>query len=366
MEPLSPSGGSPPAPRSRLSDAEALDLLRHGGLLELAHAATRVRDCHADPARVSYVVDRNVNYTDICGIHCSFCAFHRRPGDPAGTVLRAEDLRAKAEVTRALGGTGFLLQGGVNPDLPWTYYLDLLRFLRHDLGLWVHGFSPVEIRHMARLSGQSLEQTLADLREAGLGSLPGGGAEILADPVRHRIAPRKGGARDWLEVMDAAHALGMVTTATMMYGITESLEDRVTHLRLLREQQDRALARRNGGGHLSFTAWPFQSRGTVWEGKVPPPSELDYLRTVAVSRIYLDNIPHLQSSWVTMGRRIGQLALHFGCDDLGSLMIEENVVSAAGTRHPMDRKGLDHLIRTAGFAPWQRDTLYGEVPPRVD
>jgi cyclic dehypoxanthinyl futalosine synthase len=344
----------------RITGDEALLLLERAGLPDLAAAARAVRDRHNDPARVSFVVDRNVNYTDVCNVYCTFCAFYRKPGDARGYVLTREDLKRKAEETRSVGGTGFLLQGGVHPDLPWSYYLDMVSYLR-ELGIWVHGFSPVEIQMMAKLSGQSLEKTLADLREAGLGSIPGGGAEILVDRVRKRIAPLKGGPEKWLEVMEAAHALGMKTTGTMMFGIGETLAERVEHFRVLREQQDRALARGNGGGHTAFAAWPFQAGNTVWEGKLPRPTDAEYLRTIAVARIYLDNVPHIQSSWVTMGRKTGQMALHYGCDDMGSLMLEENVVSAAGTCFSVNRDEMVRMIRSAGFQPWQRDNIYNPV-----
>ena len=345
----------------RITETEALILFEAADLPDLARTATSVRNRHSDPARVSYVVDRNVNYTDICNINCTFCAFHRRPGDPEGYVLTHEQLRQKAEETKAIGGTGFLLQGGINPELAWEDYLDMIRFLHREMGLWVHGFSPVEIRTMADLSGQTLQKTLQDLREAGLGSLPGGGAEILAERVRRRIAPRKGGPEAWLEVMEAAHEVGLCTTGTMMFGIGETLTERVEHFRVLREQQDRALARGNGGFHTAFAAWPFQSGHTVWEGKIPKPTDVEYLRTISIARIYLDNFPHIQSSWVTMGRKTGQLALHYGCDDMGSLMLEENVVSAAGTRFEVNREEMHRLIRGAGFEPWQRDNGYGAV-----
>ncbi len=344
----------------RIDEAEALHLLEYASLPDLAAAATAVRDRHNDPGRVSYVIDRNVNYTDVCNVYCTFCAFYHKPGNANGYVLTWEQLKRKAEETKAVGGTGFLLQGGVNPDLPWSYYLELVGFLK-DLGIWVHGFSPVEIQMMARLSGQSLEKTLQDLRAAGLGSIPGGGAEILVDRVRRKIAPLKGGPERWLEVMEAAHAIGMKTTGTMMFGITETLAERVEHFRVLRAQQDRALARANGGGHTAFAAWPFQSGHTVWEGKVPRPTDAEYLRTIAVARIYLDNIPHVQSSWVTMGRKTGQMALHYGCDDMGSLMLEENVVSAAGTCYSVNRDEMERMVRGAGYAPWQRDNIYRPV-----
>jgi len=344
----------------RIDAEEALHLFEHADLLDLAVAATTVRDRHNDPGRVSFVIDRNVNYTDVCNVYCTFCAFYHKPGDQRGYVLSWDQLRAKAEETKAVGGTGFLIQGGVNPDLPWDYYLELVAFLK-GLGIWVHGFSPVEIQMMARQSGQSLDQTLRDLRDAGLGSIPGGGAEILVARVRSRIAPLKGGPEKWLEVMEAAHAIGMHTTGTMMFGITETLAERVEHFRVLREQQDRALARANGGGHTAFVAWPFQSGHTVWEGKLPRPTDAEYLRTIAIARIYLDNFAHVQSSWVTMGRKTGQMALHYGCDDMGSLMLEENVVSAAGTCYSVNRDEMHRLITGAGFTPWQRDNVYGPV-----
>lgn len=346
---------------ARIDESEALALYHDADLQDLALAATWVRNRHSDPGRVSYVVDRNVNYTDICNVYCTFCAFYHRPGSPKGYVLSPEELRRKAEETLAVGGTGFLLQGGVNPDLPWSYYLDLLRYLKQDLGIWVHGFSPVEIQQMAKLSGQSLVKTLQDLQDAGLGSLPGGGAEILVDRIRQKISPLKGPASQWLDVMEAAHEVGMVTTGTMMFGITETPQERIEHLNALRTQQDRALARHNGGGYSAFAAWPFQSKNTIWEGKVPKPTDVEYLRTIALARIYLDNFKHIQSSWVTMGRKTGQMALRFGCDDMGSLMLEENVVSAAGACFSVNRDEMNRMITQAGFTPWQRDNIYRPV-----
>ncbi len=347
----------------RLTEDEALHLLEHGTLADLGVAATTARNRHTDPAKVSYIIDRNVNYTDVCNVYCTFCAFYHKPGDTRGYVLTREQLRQKAEETKALGGTGFLLQGGVNPDLPWDYYLDLVHYLSHDLGIWVHGFSPVEIQMMAKLSGQSLRKTIEDLKDAGLGSIPGGGAEVLVARVRAKIAPLKGGPEKWLEVMEAAHEAGLKTTATMMYGITETPAERIEHFRVIREQQDRALARHNGGGYTAFVAWPFQSGHTVWEGKLAKPTDTEYLRLIATARIYLDNVPHIQSSWVTMGKKTGQVALHYGCDDMGSLMLEENVVSAAGTCYNVDKDEMVRLIRDAGFEPWQRDNIYGIVDP---
>ncbi len=345
----------------RISEEEAVHLFHHAELQDLGTAAHAVRCRENGPDRVSYVVDRNVNYTNVCSVHCSFCAFYRRTGHPEAYVLSNEELERKAEETKSVGGTGFLLQGGVNPELGWEYYLNLVKYLHNELGIWVHGFSPVEIHAMAKLCGSTLQVTLKHLKQAGLGSLPGGGAEILVDRVRNKISPRKGNAQSWLEVMDAAHEVGLMTTGTMMFGITETLAERVEHFRVLRQQQDRVIERGWEGRHTAFAAWPFQSGHTPWEGKVPKPTDVDYLKTIAIARIYLDNFKHIQSSWVTMGRKTGQLALHFGCDDMGSLMIEENVVSSAGTCYSVNRAEMLRMVSGAGFIPWQRDNVYRPV-----
>jgi cyclic dehypoxanthinyl futalosine synthase len=349
------------AANERITEEDAFLLFEHASLLELSKLATIVRNRNVHSKRVSYVVDRNVNYTNICNIRCTFCAFHRDADASDAYVLKLSDLERKALETKEIGGTGFLLQGGVNPDLPWDYYLNLVSFLSNDCGIWVHGFSPVEIQHMSRINGLGLERTLKALKDAGLGSLPGGGAEILVDRVRQEIAPRKGGSAEWLEVMEAAHSAGLRTTGTMMYGITETTLERIEHLRILRNQQDRALARNNGGCYTAFTAWPFQSGNTVWSAKIHEPYDVEYLRTIAIARIFLDNFPHVQSSWVTMGRKTGQMALHYGCDDMGSLMIEENVVSSAGTTHKVNREEIERMINQAGFDAWQRDNLYNPI-----
>ncbi|MEZ0120437.1 MAG: hypothetical protein SGVNAXEH_000570 [Holophagaceae bacterium] len=345
----------------RLSIDEAATLYDSASLPELSQAATFIRNKHNDPSKVSYVIDRNVNYTDICNVYCTFCAFYKKPGDTKGYVLTKEQLKVKAEETKALGGTGFLLQGGVNPDLPWEYYLDLVSYINSELGLWVHGFSPVEIQMMSKLNHKTLRQTIAELKHAGLGSIPGGGAEILVPRIRKKIAPLKGGPERWLEVMEAAHEEGMKTTATMMYGIGETTLEKLQHFDVIRTQQDRALRTPNGGGYTAFVAWPFQPGNTVWEGKIPIANDDEYLRTIAIARLYLDNIPHIQSSWVTMGKKTGQVALAFGCDDMGSLMLEENVVSAAGTCYSVNLEEMNHLIMDAGFIPWQRDNVYGAI-----
>ena len=345
----------------RIAPEEAHRLFDDASLPELSRMAALARNRKAPPGCVSYVIDRNVNYTNVCNIHCTFCAFHKNSTNTDAYVLSLKELKQKAKEAKEVGGTGFLLQGGINPALSWAYYLDMVSFLRDECKIWVHGFSPVEIQHMAALSGLGLKGTLSALKNAGLGSLPGGGAEILADRVRQKMSPRKGSAAKWLEVMGAAHSIGIKTTGTMMFGITETIAERIEHLRLLREQQDRALARGNGGCYTAFSAWPLQSEKTVWKGKIPEATHAEYLRTIAISRIFLDNFPHVQSSWVTMGHKTGQMALHFGCDDMGSLMIEENVVRSAGTTHSVNRDEIERMIKRAGFEPWQRDNIYNAV-----
>ena len=345
----------------RITEGEALCLFEEASLLELSRLATIVRNRMAHPERVSYVIDRNVNYTNICNVHCTFCAFHRNAAMADSYVLTQGELEQKARETKEIGGTGFLLQGGVNPELPWDYYLNLVSFLSGECGIWVHGFSPVEIRQMARINGLGLDGTLKALKDAGLGSLPGGGADILVDRVRQIIAPGKGSVCDWVEVMEAAHSVGLRTTGTMMFGITETVAERVEHLSILRDQQDRALSRKNGGCYTAFAAWPLQSGNTAWNGKIPEATDVEYLKTIAIARIFLDNFPHIQSSWVTMGKKTGQMALHYGCDDMGSLMIEENVVSSAGTTYKVNRGEIERMIQQAGFEAWQRDNVYSSV-----
>jgi cyclic dehypoxanthinyl futalosine synthase len=304
---------------------------------------------------VTYVVDRNINYTNVCACGCRFCAFHRPPGHPEAYVLSREALADKIEETLALGGTQILLQGGLHPDLGLDYFEDLLAFVRERFGIHVHGFSPPEIRHLAQREALSPETVIARLAAAGLGSIPGGGAEILVDRVRRRISPRKAGAGEWLAVMEAAHRQGLKTTATMMFGHLETDAERIDHLLRLRELQDRT------GGFTAFIPWPFQPAHT--DLPMPKTTAAEYLRLLALSRLVLDNIPNLQASWVTQGPKIAQLALHFGANDMGSTMIEENVVAAAGTAFRLPRKELVRLIVAAGFTPVQRDTFYRPVAP---
>jgi cyclic dehypoxanthinyl futalosine synthase len=343
----------------RISDDDAVVLLRSRDLVAVGRAANEVRNRLNDPGRVTFIVDRNLNYTNVCVTDCDFCAFYRQPGDRReGYLLPKPVIYKKIEETLAIGGTGLLMQGGHHPDLGIDYYEDLFRSIKARYKIHLHALSPPEVQHIARRSKLTIPETLSRLRDSGLDSLPGGGAEILVDRVRKIIAPKKTRTAEWLDVMRQAHRLGMSTTATMMYGHVETLEERVEHMRRIRELQDETR------GFRAFISWTFQRDGNRLEELVPEesrPTSVDYLLTQAVSRIYLDNVPHIQSSWVTQGMKVGQVALGFGADDMGSVMIEENVVSAAGTTHRTTTDELVHLIRSYGKVPVQRDTLYREV-----
>lgn len=333
---------------ARLDNEEAQGLWELD-LLTLGQEADQARRRLNPTDRVTYVVDRNINYTNICTSGCRFCAYFREPGSPEGFVLDTASLHQKLEELKNHGGTGVLLQGGLNPDLPFTYYEDLVRQIR-DSGLGVHGFSPPEIGFMSQRFGLPLKEVLASLIEAGLTSIPGGGAEVLADRVRRQISPRKGSSGEWLEVMAAAHELGLKTSATMMFGHLESRAERLEHLFKIRDLQDRA------GGFLSFIPWTFQPGGTALGGE--PLGAVEYLRTLAVSRLVLDNVPHIQVSWVTQGPKIAQVALKFGADDFGSTMLEENVVAATGVGFRLTQVEIETLVRQAGYQPRVRDHRY--------
>jgi cyclic dehypoxanthinyl futalosine synthase len=302
---------------------------------------------------VTYVVDRHINYTNVCLSGCRFCAFYRPADSPEAYVLDREALGQKIEETLALGGTQILLQGGMHPDLPFSFYEDLLQWIKARYPIHIHGFSPPEINHLSRIAGMSLETVITRLRDSGLGSIPGGGAEILVDRVREQVSPRKGSSAEWFEVMETAHRLGLRTTATMMFGHLETVEDRIEHLLAVRELQDRT------GGFTAFIPWTFQPGNT--DLRRIPAEGTEYLRMLALSRMVLDNIPHLQASWVTQGPKVGQVALFFGANDLGSTMIEENVVAAAGVAYRLSIEELTRLITAAGFIPRQRDTFYRKV-----
>ena len=334
----------------RVSREEAVDLLREGDFLELGMLADAVRWRLHPESVVTYIIDRNINYTNVCTAQCAFCAFYRDLPSKEGYVLDKTQLTEKIEETMALGGRQILLQGGLHPDLGIEYYEELFKWMKASFPIWVHGLSPAEVHHIARTSHLSIEGTLRRLVDAGLDSIPGGGAEVLSDRVRQIIGIAKGSTADWLEVMEAAHGLGMKTTATMMFGHVETLEERVDHLLHLRDLQDRT------GGFTAFIAWTFQPENTALAGDEL--TSFQYLRTLAVARIVLDNFPNVQASWVTQGSKIGQLSLRFGANDFGSLMIEENVVSAAGAHFRLTEADMARAIQDAGFTPKRRTMQY--------
>jgi len=327
---------------------------------------------------VTYNVDRNVNYTNVCNVYCKFCAFYRTEKDDDSYVITLPEMDQKIEETLALGGTQILMQGGHHPKLTKQWYLDLLSHIKAKFpSVNIHGFSPSEFIHFREVFNEPLEKIISDFRAAGLGSIPGGGGEILVDRVRQRIAPLKAMSNDWLEVMDVAHRLGLYSSATMMFGHVETPADRVEHLERLRAQQDKSLQRRTGFQPVSnstkekletgkmpvlpahftaFICWTFQAEHTKL--RAPTVGAHEYLRTQALGRIYLDNFENIQSSWVTQGLEIGQVALKFGANDLGSIMIEENVVSQAGTTFRMTVPDMHRLIKDLGYEPHQRDNWY--------
>jgi cyclic dehypoxanthinyl futalosine synthase len=333
----------------RITDDEFLLLEEKADLYQLGFLADGIRKRLHPGKQVTYVIDRNINYTDICISACKFCAFFKAPGQPGGKVLTFEELAAKIKETQDLGGTQILLQGGLHPDLPLEYYEDMLRFMKKT-GIHVHGFSPPEVCHFARISGLTIAEVLQRLIAAGLDSIPGGGAEILADRVRQEAAPRKCTAGEWIDVMEKAHNQGLRTTATMMFGHIETAAERLEHLRRLRDLQDRT------GGFTAFIPWPFQPDNTVLaeQQRIQKTSGLKYLRILALSRMYLDNFSNIQASWVTQGPQVAQLALFFGANDFGSTMIEENVVAAAGVSFRLSENEIKRLVRAAGFEPKQR------------
>jgi cyclic dehypoxanthinyl futalosine synthase len=302
---------------------------------------------------VTYVIDRNINYTNVCVSECRFCAFYRSPDSPDAYVLTHEELRGKIEETVELGGTQILMQGGMHPDLRLDFYRDMLKFIKENFGIHIHAFSPPEIIHIAKVEDRSVREILENLRAAGLDTIPGGGAEILADGVRSEISPHKCTADEWINVMRTAHSIGMRTTATMMFAHLESHEDRVEHLQRVRSLQDET------GGFTAFIPWTFQPLNTDID--VASAGGVEYLRTLAISRLFLDNVANVQASWVTQGSKIAQLALRFGANDLGSTMIEENVVRAAGVTFRLSLEEMRAIIADAGFAPRQRDCYYNLI-----
>jgi cyclic dehypoxanthinyl futalosine synthase len=336
----------------RLHSGEGLALLQSHDLAALGRAADAVaRRLHPEPFR-TYNIDRNINYTNVCTSGCRFCAFSRKLGDPDSYVIEPAELYRKIEETIALGGNQILLQGGMHPELGITWYEELLRGIRRQFPqINVHGFGPPEIDHLAKTSGLSIEDTLMRLKEAGLGSLPGGGAEILVDRVRRDISPCKTSADRWLEICRIWHSLGGRGSATMMFGHVETLADRIEHLERLRQLQDAT------GGFTAFIGWTFQP-GNTGLAHLPKAGAFEYLKTLAVARLYLDNFANLQASWVTQGLGVGQLALRFGANDFGSLMIEENVVASAGTCFRATEAEIRRAITEAGYLPARRNVFY--------
>ena len=337
-----------------LTQAQALDMLRSDDLIGIGMEADVVRRRLHPGNVVSYQVDRNINYTNICTEYCSFCAFYRPVGSPEGYVQPLESIYRKIDETLALGGTGILMQGGLHPDLKIDYYENLLSSIKRRYPrLHLHCFSAPEVLNIAELSGLSLRDTILRLRDAGLDSIPGAGAEILDDEVRYRIARLKCSTEEWIAVHRTAHQLGLRTTATMMFGCGETLEHRVRHLERLRQLQEET------GGFTAFIPWMFQPTHTSLGRTIKEEATaVDYLKTLAVSRCYLDNIVNVQASWLTPGHKICQIALRFGGNDVGSILIEENVVSAAGCTNTSTEEQLRRLIADAGFRPVKRDTLY--------
>jgi len=334
---------------------EATDLFQSDDLIGIGSAADAVRRRLHPHGIVSYIIDRNINYTNFCTEFCSFCAFYRPMGHAEGYIHPKETIFEKIQETIDLGGTGILMQGGLHPELKIEWYEDLLRSIKDRFGdkIWNHCFSAPEIVNIAEVSGLTLRDTIARLRDAGLESIPGGGAEILDNDVRKRISRLKSSAQDWIDVHRTAHALGLRTTATMMFGCGETIEQRMNHFDIVRQIQD------DTGGFTAFIPWSFQRENTSLGRFVKQEATaVEYLKTLAVSRLYLENILNVQSSWVTPGLKTCQIGLRFGGNDVGSIMIEENVVSAAGAHHRATEEELRRLIRDAGFIPKQRDTLY--------
>ncbi len=329
----------------------ALELYEKASLLELGELADRARWRLHPENVVTYIIDRNINYTNVCVADCKFCAFYRRPKHLEGYVLSFEEIGRKIEELKALGGVQILMQGGHNPYIPFEWYLDLLRYIKRHHPIHIHAFSPSEVDFFAGRFGMTIAEVLKELVAAGLDSIPGGGGEILVQEIRDRVAKKKAGADRWLEVCETAHGLGLKTSVTMMYGLGETLADRMEHLCRVRAVQART------GGFTAFICWPLQPEHSELE-HLPKTDAVTYLRAQAIARIVLDNVPNIQASWVTMGPKVGQVALRFGANDFGSLMMEENVVSAAGTTYCMTLDEMRRHIADAGYTPKMRRQDY--------
>ncbi len=341
---------------TRLTAEDATALLESNDFLRIGLAAHEIRMRKNPSDVVTYIIDRNINYTNVCNVVCTFCAFYRRPGKPDTYVHSIEEICKRIDETIALGGTGVLMQGGLHPDFNIEWYENLLSTLHAKYPKFqLHCFSPPEIHNISLISKLDYKTIMRRLKAAGLNSMPGGGGEILDDEVRKRVST-KCTTQEWLDVMRAVHAVGLKSTATMMFGIGDKIEHRVRHLQRIRDLQDET------GGFSAFISWTFQRENTALGRKIKEePTGIDYLKMVAVSRLFLDNVQHIQSSWLTQGLRLGQTALRFGADDMGSIMIEENVVSAAGANTEANEKELRYQISEAGFVPQQRDILYRYV-----
>ena len=356
---------------NRITKEEGLRLFKKADILELGRMADGIRNRLHPECIVTFIVDRNINYTNVCINRCLFCAFWRDENDPEAYILRKDELFSKTEETIRLGGTQILIQGGLNPKLNLDYYTNLLKELKSRFDINVHGFSPPEICYIADRSDLTIRETLKILKDAGLDSIPGGGAEILSDRVKEVISPRKIKSGRWLKVMEEAHKLGMKTTATMMFGSIEEAEDIIEHLNAVRNLQDKT------GGFTAFIPWSFQpgntalaksleqrarskntSRITHHASRIYPATAVEYLRILALSRIYLDNIKNIQASWVTQGLKLAQVALRFGANDFGSTMIEENVVASTGVSYKVSKEDIINAIKHTGFRPAQRNTYY--------
>lgn len=334
----------------RISTKQGVAMLEAGDPVELGLQADQVRRQRFDDT-VTFIVDRNINYTNVCKNECRFCAFFRPKDHPDAYLLTNDEILAKVRETAEAGGTQVMIQGGLYPDLGLEYYETMLRSIKAEFPqITIHSFTATEIQYFAQQAGLSIVDTLKRLQEAGLSSLPGGGAEILVDEVRQKVSPKKIMTEDWLHVMECAHSIGMKSTATMVIGFGETMAQRIQHMEKIRRLQDKT------NGFRAFITWTFQPGNTQLGGEKT--TGWDYMKTLALTRLYMDNISHIQGSWVTQGERIGQLTLAFGADDLGSIMLEENVVRAAGTQYEMSINKMTDLIRGAGKEPAQRDTEY--------
>ena len=338
-----------------LTAKEGLELLTHENILSLGKLADKKRKCLHPDNIVTFIVDRNINYTNICENECRFCAFFRRPEQSDAYLLPLETILQKIKETVAAGGTQVMIQGGLNPDLDLNYFTHMLSTIKEHFDITIHSFTATEVLYLAKKAGKSIRDTLLELQAAGLDSLPGGGAEILMDRVRRQVSPKKLTSQEWLNVMETAHSIGMESTATMVIGMGESLEERIEHMEKVRALQERT------GGFRAFITWTFQPGHTALGGQKI--SSWEYLRTLAMTRLYLNNISHIQGSWVTQGEHIGQITLAFGADDLGSIMLEENVVRAAGTSYDMSIRKMVRLIQATGHRAAQRDTEYKILKP---